>query len=248
VDTRALTRLIREKGALKGKIVADGSLPEYHTAEISQYSNAGAVNCVSTPVPYELRPQLLKVAVLDFGIKRNILASMTHRNMILKVFPANTSAEAILAEQPDGIFLSNGPGDPAELGSIIETIKKLIGVKPIFGICLGHQLIAHALGGTTKKMKYGHRGSNHPVKDLELDRVMITSQNHGYEVVAESLDPENIEITHINVNDGTVEGLRHKNLPLFSVQYHPEASPGPSDSIYLFDKFEKMMIDVKEGQ
>lgn len=248
VDTRALTRLIREKGALKGKIIADGSKPEYHKAEIMQYSNAGAVNSVSTPVPYELQPQLLKVAVLDFGIKRNILASMTHRNMILKVFPANTSAETILAEQPDGIFLSNGPGDPAELGSIIETIKKLIGVKPIFGICLGHQLIAHALGGSTRKMKYGHRGSNHPVKDLELDRVMITSQNHGYEVVAESLDPVNVEITHVNVNDGTVEGLRHKHLPLFSVQYHPEASPGPSDSIYLFDKFEKMMLDAKEGQ
>ncbi len=247
VDTRALTRHLRESGTLRGKIVADCTAPEYHFEELKQFSNSGAVQIVSTPMPYSLEPQLLKVAVMDFGIKRNILASMTHRNMLLNVFPATTSAEEILACNPDGIFLSNGPGDPAELQEIIDVVKKLMGVKPIFGICLGHQLLAHAYGGTTKKMKYGHRGSNHPVKDLGLDRVMITSQNHGYEVVEESLDPIKVEITHVNVNDGTVEGMMHRELPIFSVQYHPEASPGPSDSIYLFDRFETMMIKFKEA-
>ncbi len=247
VDTRALTRHLRESGTLRGKIVADSTAPEYHEAEIKQFSNAGAVHTVSTPMPYSLEPKLLKVAVMDFGIKRNILASMTHRNMLLNVFPATSTAEEILACQPDGIFLSNGPGDPSELQQIINVIKELMGVKPIFGICLGHQLLAHAFGGATRKMKYGHRGSNHPVKDLGLDRVMITSQNHGYEVLEESLDPVKVEITHVNVNDGTVEGMMHRELPIFSVQYHPEASPGPSDSIYLFDRFEAMMIKFKEA-
>lgn len=248
VDTRALTRHLREKGALRGKIVVDQSLPEGHKEDILGFSNSGAVQAVSTSAQYTLEPKLLKVAVMDFGIKRNILMSMTHRNMILDVFPVMTKAEEILASDPDGIFLSNGPGDPAELEEVIDEIKKMIGIKPIFGICLGHQLLAHAFGGKTKKMKYGHRGSNHPVKDIGLDRVMITSQNHGYEVVSESLDPHTIEITHVNVNDGTVEGMKHKLLPVFSVQYHPEASPGPSDSMYLFDMFEEMMQKHKEGQ
>jgi len=171
---------------------------------------------------------------------------MTERNMILNVFPATATAEEILASKPDGLFLSNGPGDPDELVEIVAQVRLMLGKLPIFGICLGHQILAHALGGKTRKMKFGHRGSNHPVKDLENNRVRITSQNHGYEVVEESLDKENILVTHINVNDGTVEGIRHAQLPLFSVQYHPEASPGPGDSAYLFDRFNTMMKDFKE--
>ena len=166
--------------------------------------------------------------------------------MILHVFPAGTSAKEIMDCQPDGLFLSNGPGDPAELEEIVTQVRLMLGQVPIFGICLGHQILAHALGGTTRKMKFGHRGSNHPVKDIENNRVRITSQNHGYEVVEDSLDKEKVIITHINVNDGTVEGIRHTQLPLFSVQYHPEASPGPEDSTYLFDRFSNMMQDFKE--
>jgi len=165
---------------------------------------------------------------------------------VLHVFPATAKASDILAIKPDGLFLSNGPGDPDELSEIVREVGKMVGTLPIFGICLGHQILAHALGGKTRKMKFGHRGTNHPVKDLETNRVRITSQNHGYEVVEESLDKDKVLITHINVNDGTVEGIRHLTLPLFSVQYHPEASPGPGDSSYLFDRFHTIMKEFKE--
>jgi len=154
----------------------------------------------------------------------------------VKVFPAGVSAEDILAEEPDGIFLSNGPGDPAAVTYAIETVKQLLGKKPIFGICLGHQLLAHAVGATTFKLKFGHRGINHPVKNLRTGKVEITSQNHGFAVDSDQM-PENVEITHLNLNDYTVEGLACKDIPAFSVQYHPEASPGPHDSRYLFDNF-----------
>lgn len=177
------------------------------------------------------------IAVLDYGIKRNILQSMAAAGFKLTILPARTTAEEVMALQPDGIFLSNGPGDPKDVPFAIETIRQLIGKKPMFGICLGHQLLALALGGDTYKLKFGHRGSNHPVKDLATGRVYITSQNHGYAVDEQSLAGKDLVITHRAVNDGTVEGFRHRNLPVFSVQYHPEAAPGPDDSVYLFEQF-----------
>jgi carbamoyl-phosphate synthase small subunit len=254
VDTRALTRHLRKSGTLKGKIISGHGTNSFESSiehiaymkEIEIYSNRNAVQYVTTTLPYIIQPHLYNVAVMDFGIKKHILESMTERNMILNVFPANTTAEDILAGNPDGLFLSNGPGDPEELTEIVAQVRLMLGKLPIFGICLGHQILAHALGGRTKKMKFGHRGSNHPVKDLENNRVRITSQNHGYEVVEDSLDKDKIMVTHLNVNDGTVEGIRHTQLPLFSVQYHPEASPGPGDSAYLFDRFNTMMKDFKE--
>lgn len=241
IDTRALTKIIREKGTMVGKIVIYGEDTKNHFDDIEKFNNYKAVEKVTTKHSYVLKPIIPRVAVLDFGIKKNILKSFIKRNIELKVYPAWTTAEEILEDNPDGIFLSNGPGDPAELTEIVENIKKLIGKKPMFGICLGHQLISLALGGKTTKLRYGHRGSNHPVKDLIRDRVYITSQNHGYVVVEDSLNKEEVMVTHINLNDGSIEGIKHKKLPLFSVQFHPEASPGPQDTTYLFDEFVKML-------
>ena len=177
----------------------------------------------------------------DFGIKQNILRLLVDHNCDVTVVPARTSAKDALALKPDGIFLSNGPGDPEPIGYAIENIRKLMGRVPIFGICLGHQLCGLALGGKTFKLKFGHHGSNHPVKNLRTGKVEITAQNHGFCVDPDSLPSSNVEITHLNLNDHTNEGLRHRSLPLFSVQYHPEASPGPHDARYLFDDFVKMM-------
>lgn len=256
VDTRALTRHLRNHGTLRGKIIP-GIPPEHHIGAIRRtpemdaiegFSNGDAVLQVTTSMPYTIHPHLYNVAIMDFGIKKHILESMTERNMMLNIFPATTSADEIMACKPDGLFLSNGPGDPEELMEIVDQVRLMLGKLPIFGICLGHQILAHALGGKTRKMKFGHRGSNHPVKDLENNRVRITSQNHGYEVMEGSLDKNKILVTHINVNDGTVEGIRHIQLPLFSVQYHPEASPGPGDSAYLFDRFNTMMKEFKEAK
>ena len=185
---------------------------------------------------------LFRVAFLDFGAKHNIIWNLTRRGCEVTAYPFDTLAEDILAQKPDGIFLSNGPGDPVNVGPAILEIRKLLdsGV-PVMGVCLGHQLVALALGGKTRKLKYGHRGVNHPVKELESGRVYMTSQNHGYVVIEESL-PENLcEISHINVNDGTVEGIRMKNRPVFTVQYHPEGAPGPQDNNYLFDRFIEIM-------
>ena len=181
-----------------------------------------------------------KVIALDFGIKYNILRQLTEHGCEVQVVPAQTTAEDILAAEPDGVFLSNGPGDPMPVGYAIETIQGLIGKKPLFGICLGHQLLGLALGGKTYKLKFGHRGANQPVKHLESDRVEITSQNHGFCVDIDSL-PNSVDITHINLNDNTLEGIQHREYPLFSVQYHPEASPGPHDASYLFSRFTEMM-------
>ena len=181
-----------------------------------------------------------KVIALDFGIKYNILRQLTEHGCEVQVVPAQTTAEDILAAEPDGVFLSNGPGDPVPVGYAIETIQGLIGKKPLFGICLGHQLLGLALGGKTYKLKFGHRGANQPVKHLESDRVEITSQNHGFCVDIDSL-PNSVDITHINLNDDTLEGIQHREYPLFSVQYHPEASPGPHDASYLFSRFTEMM-------
>ncbi len=186
----------------------------------------------------ELPPTSFRIAAYDFGIKRNILRSLRRNGFAVRVVPASTSAAEVLSMKPDGVFLSNGPGDPAALNYTHETVRELLGRKPLFGICLGHQILALALGGKTFKLKFGHRGANQPVKDLRTGKVAITSQNHGYAVDPDSL-PDNVEVTHINLNDGTVAGLRHKEQPAFSVQYHPEASPGPHDASYFFAEFAK---------
>jgi carbamoyl-phosphate synthase small subunit len=193
----------------------------------------------------ELPAASWRIVAYDFGIKRNILRSLRRNGLAVRVVPASMSAADVLSMKPDGVFLSNGPGDPAALSYAHETVRELLGKKPLFGICLGHQILALALGGRTFKLKFGHRGANQPVKDLRTGKVAITSQNHGYAVDPGSL-PANIEVTHINLNDGTVAGLRHKEHPAFSVQYHPEASPGPHDASYFFAEFAKEVEAAKK--
>jgi carbamoyl-phosphate synthase small subunit len=183
-----------------------------------------------------------KVAAFDFGIKHNILRLLTDHGCELTVVPATTGASQILSLNPDGIFLSNGPGDPEPVTYAIDTVRQLLGKKPIFGICLGHQILGLALGGRTYKLKFGHRGGNHPVMRMSTGQVEITAQNHGFAVDIDSLPKSDIEITHVNLNDQTLEGFRHKSLPAFCVQYHPESSPGPHDSRYLFEEFKSMML------
>lgn len=243
VDTRAVTRKIRSAGTMKGVIVPETvSQPEID-ALLATPVPKDVVARVTTRRPYVMENDGPHVVVMDFGIKRNILHALHNLGCKLTVVPAHTSAEDVLAMRPDGVFLSNGPGDPKDLPEIVEEIKKLFGKKPIFGICLGHQLIALALGANTYKLKFGHRGSNQPVKNLATGHVHISSQNHGYAVEEASLAALPVKVTHISVNDGTVEGLRHETLPLFSVQYHPEASPGPDGNTYLFDEYWAMLTE-----
>ncbi|GAA0740142.1 carbamoyl phosphate synthase small subunit [Clostridium oceanicum] len=235
IDTRALTKILRNSGTMKGIIALENDISKHEIETCFNYfSNKEAVSTVTTKGKYIIKGEGKHVAIIDFGIKQNIIRSFLKRGCKVTVFPATSKPKDILKEDPDLIFLSNGPGDPEDLKEVIENIKELIGKKPIVGICLGHQLLALSLGGKTSKLKFGHRGCNHPVKDLERNRVHITSQNHGY--VVDTL-PENMEVTHINVNDQTIEGMKHKNFPIFSVQFHPEASPGPKDSDYIFDRF-----------
>ena len=244
VDTRAVTRKIRSAGTMKGIIVPEDAVQTEIDELFAVPIKKDVVMEVSTPEPYVMEADAADaphVVAMDFGVKQNILKSLHNLGCKLTVVPAHTTAEEVMALNPDGIFLSNGPGDPADVPEIVAEIKKLIGQKPIFGICLGHQLIARALGAKTYKLKFGHRGCNQPVKNLLTGRVQISSQNHGFAVDENSLKDLPLEITHINVNDGTVEGMRHKDLPLFSVQYHPEASPGPDDNMYLFDQFWTML-------
>ena len=243
IDTRALTKILREKGTMNGMITTkeyqDLSEP---IARMKEYCVTGVVKATTTKETYVLSGEGKKVALLDLGAKRNIARSLNERGCQVTVYPADTPAEEILASNPDGIMLSNGPGDPAENVEIIREIRKLYESNvPIFAICLGHQLMALATGASTYKLKYGHRGGNHPVKDLETGRVYISSQNHGYAVDAESLDPNVAKPAFVNVNDGTNEGLKYVGKNIFTVQYHPEACPGPQDSSYLFDRFLKMM-------
>ena len=253
VDTRALTRHIRDQGAMNGIIsTTDTDLDSLKEklAKAPEMTGLDLAKEVTTEnsIEWSSGPTAkYNVAAIDFGIKTNILRLLESHGCKLTVFPAQTSAQDILNVNPDGVFLSNGPGDPAAVTYGIETVKTLLGKKPIFGICLGHQILALALGAKTFKLKFGHRGINHPVKNLETGKVEITSQNHGFAVDLDSL-PDQLIATHVNLNDNTSEGIRCKELPAFSVQYHPESSPGPHDSRYLFQQFIEMMRSAKKNR
>ena len=253
VDTRAIVRHIRSKGAMNAIISSetlDIKLLKQQLSEVPGMGGLELASAVSTPKPYMMgnSDARYKVAVLDYGVKRNILNCLVERGCYLQVFPAKTPLAEIKKWNPDGYFLSNGPGDPAPMHYATETAKAILSEnKPLFGICLGHQILAQAVGISTYKMHHGHRGINHPVKNLVTGKAEITSQNHGFGVSTESLEThkDKVDITHINLNDGTVEGLRVKDKHAFSVQYHPEASPGPHDARYLFDDFVQMMVDSR---
>jgi carbamoyl-phosphate synthase small subunit len=258
IDTRALTRKLRSAGVMRG-VIATGSVDPAalveRAREIPPMEGSDLVQEVTCEVPYEMRAasleeagefgvpperraaRRLRIAAYDFGIKQNILRRLALHNCDVTVFPASTPARELLGVEPDGVFLSNGPGDPAALPYATRNVKTLLETgTPMFGICLGHQIMGLALGGRTYKLKFGHRGANHPVKYLDTGRVEITSQNHGFAVDPDSL-PADVRVTHLNLYDGTVEGLRQADRPVFSVQYHPEASPGPHDADYLFRQF-----------
>lgn len=281
VDTRALTKHLRQAGAVKACLTTETMTPEQaiERARLGEgVVGMDFVREVTTAQPYEwdsedmqsrpwklassrdgadvirdaignvsgpLPPVRHRVVAFDLGMKRNFLRDLRRSGFSVRVVPAGTSAEDVLALKPDGIFLSNGPGDPAALGYIHKTVGQLLGKKPMFGICLGHQMLAHALGGKTFKLKFGHRGGNQPVKDLHTGKVSITAQNHGFAVDPDSL-PDDVEVTHINLNDGTVEGIRSKSLPVFSVQYHPEAAPGPHDAGYFFKHFASLIDELSD--
>ena len=245
IDTRDLTKRLREHGTMNGFITVDSSfVVEKILQRIKEYSVKGVVKRTSTKEAYSLPGKGKRVVLIDFGAKKNIARQLQKRGCEVIVVPCDTKAKEILKLKPDGIMLSNGPGDPKENEDIIKEIKKLYDTNiPIFAICLGHQLMALATGANTYKLRYGHRGGNHPVKDLETGRTYISSQNHGYAVDESTLDKNICVPAFVNVNDGTNEGLRYINKKIFTVQYHPEACPGPRDSSYLFDKFIKMMED-----
>ena len=243
IDTRALTKILREKGTMNCMITRNENFSlEEVLPRIHAYTCSGVVKKVTCKEKYVLPGDGFHVALMDFGAKENIAESLNARGCEVTIYPAETPAEEIIASNPDGIMLSNGPGDPKECTGIIREIKKLYDTDiPIFAICLGHQLMALANGINTYKLKYGHRGGNHPVKDLQTGRVYISSQNHGYVVDTENLDPAVAVPAFVNVNDGTNEGLAYTGKNIFTVQYHPEACPGPQDSSYLFDRFISMM-------
>ena len=244
LDTRQIVRVTREEGVMNA-LICD-AVPEDLSA-LRAYRVKGAVAAVTgkekATFPADAEEKR-RVALMDYGAKRNIIRSLQRRGCRVCVYPADTPAEAVLADDPDGIMLSNGPGDPKENAACIAEIRKMIGRKPVFGICLGHQLTALALGGDTVKLKYGHRGANQPVKDLQTGRIWITSQNHGYAVIAKSLRGIGTE-TFINLNDGSCEGMAYPGLNCFTVQFHPEACPGPQDTAFLFDRFIRMMDESR---
>lgn len=238
IDTRALTKVLRDYGTMRAIIAVRELTPSQIKLKIDAFNNQMAVSEVTTKEKYVIEGTKMHVAVIDCGIKANILRSFEAKGCKMTVFPASSSAEEILAANPDGIFISNGPADPKDIPETVSTVKKLIGKKPITAICLGHQLLSLALGGNTAKLKFGHHGCNHPVKDLMTGRVYITSQNHNYYV--ETM-PEGAIVTHTNMNDQTVEGMYVKDLDIYSVQFHPEACPGPTDTAPIFDEFMTVM-------
>ncbi len=258
IDTRKLVKHIRTAGAMKGIISTDDSSVEKLKTELNAWPgliDRDIVKNVTTNKSYQWNKPVVNVlsgeqqnvtpkynvAAVDFGIKQNILRMLVSCGCNVTVYPADTSAEKLLSQKPDGVFLSNGPGDPDPIDYAVNTIKQLLGKVPVFGICLGHQLLGLAVGGKRFKLKFGHHGANHPVKHLCTGKIEITSQNHGFCIDRDSLDSKKIKITHINLNDNTMEGFACNDLPAFAVQYHPEASPGPHDSAYLFKKFTDMM-------
>ena len=254
IDTRALTRKIRTEGAMRGMITSDAQRSvDDVVAEVRRAPSMSGLDLVQRvtalrPYPFDEQPETAKkrIAVYDFGVKRDILRQLVGQDCDVTVYPATTHASEILNQKFDGVLLSNGPGDPEPVTYAQENIRHLVGKVPLFGICLGHQLLGLALGGRTYKLKFGHRGGNHPVKDLRSGRVEITAQNHGFSVDPDSLSENDVEYTHINLNDQTLEGFRHRREPLLAVQYHPEAAPGPHDSFYLFGEFLKLIDEWKQ--
>ena len=252
IDTRRLTKVLRSSGVMNGILYSEGYEPDAaKIEEMKRYVIRDAVRSVTIGAPVvhpAVGEQKDRVALLDFGVKTNIERELCARGCEVTTLNAYTSPQEILAGGYDGVMLSNGPGDPTENAEIVENLKVLIasGI-PIFGICLGHQLMALAIGAKTEKMKFGHRGGNHPVKDLDADRTYITSQNHGYAVMGETVDPSIARVRYVNLNDGTTEGLVHLHRPIFTVQYHPEVCPGPQDTSYLFDQFLSNIDAVKGG-
>ena len=251
-DTRALVRHIRGRGAMRGILSTVDFDPESLKQKVLKHpamEGSDYVAAVTSNEPYSWASESprFRVVAYDFGIKRNILRSLSSRGCDLTIVPATTSAEDVLALNPDGIFLSNGPGDPEPLDYIVKDLQKLIHQKPVFGICLGHQLLGLAFEGKTYKLKFGHRGGNQPVKNLITGKVEISAHNHGFAVDPDSLKDSEIQLTHLNLNDQTLEGFRHRYLPVFSVQYHPEAAPGPHDSLYLFDDFLRLMKEEADN-
>ncbi|WP_211233482.1 glutamine-hydrolyzing carbamoyl-phosphate synthase small subunit [Thermicanus aegyptius] len=245
VDTRKLTRKIRYEGTMKGAIVPEEMELEEVFSLLAPPLPRDQVRQVSTRTPYRIPGEKERILLIDYGAKGGILRELSLRGCEVIVAPYNVSPDEIRQFSPDGILLSNGPGDPADLPEAIGTVRAILGEYPLFGICLGHQIFSLACGAKSEKMKFGHRGSNQPVKDLITGRVYITSQNHGYTILPSSLEGTELILTHRSMNDDSVEGVRHSRLPAFSVQYHPEASPGPQDSTYLFDQFLEMVREEK---
>ncbi|MBI3313153.1 MAG: glutamine-hydrolyzing carbamoyl-phosphate synthase small subunit [Candidatus Omnitrophica bacterium] len=259
IDTRKLVKHLRDNGAKKGILSTTDGDPKRLVQKAKDSPSIVGVDLVKEVTckkTYEFKDSLLagyewgpggpiekrfNVVAIDSGIKTNILRKLNQHGFNVRVVPASATKDEIMKSKPDGVFLSNGPGDPAAVPYLVNTVRELIGQVPIFGICLGHQILGLALGGTTSKLKFGHRGGNHPVMDLETKKIEITSQNHGFVVDIDSLPKDEVELTHLNLNDKTLEGMKHKKYPLFSVQYHPENSPGPHDSDYLFTRFREMV-------
>lgn len=237
LDTRELTKKIREKGVMKAMLAPINYPTQNVQPVLARSLGNDQISRVSTKNPIHFPGEGKRIVLMDFGYKKNILRSLLKRNCDVVVVPWNASVETIQSYRPQGILLSNGPGDPKDVPQVLPVIRELQKAYPLFAICMGHQLFALANGANTEKLKFGHRGANHPVKDLRLGKVFMSSQNHGYSVTEESIRNSELDVTQININDKTIEGLKHKKLPAFSVQYHPEAAPGPEDTAWLFDEF-----------